>query len=65
MYFSSLAEFLAMGTHGVYVWFAFGLFVLCFIILSITTRYRYRSYKQLINQQRTNPNQPITQQTVG
>ncbi|WP_322978239.1 heme exporter protein CcmD [Pseudomonas sp. C11] len=44
MSFSSFAEFLAMGTHGVYVWSAYGIslvVLLLNVVLPILARRRY------------------------
>lgn len=50
--FESFADFLAMGTYGVYVWSAFGATFLCFAILIAQTFYirtviRREALKQL------------------
>lgn len=44
MSFSSFAEFLAMGTHGAYVWSAYGIslvVLLLNVVLPILARRRY------------------------
>ncbi len=44
MSFSSFSEFLAMGTHGVYVWSAYGIslvVLLLNVVLPILARRRY------------------------
>jgi heme exporter protein D len=44
MSFSSFAEFLAMGTHGAYVWSAYGISLLVLalnVVLPILARRRY------------------------
>lgn len=44
MNFNSFAEFLAMGTHGVYVWTAYGIscaILLLNVLLPILARQRY------------------------
>ena len=50
--FDSFADFLAMGTYGVYVWSAFGATFLCFAVLTGHTFYvrkvlRREALKQL------------------
>lgn len=60
MYFESFADFLAMGRHGLYVWMAYGFFLLILVwnILSprLAARHavqRARKYWQRRNSQAT------------
>ena len=42
MYFDSFSEFLAMGNHGLYVWMAYGAFLILIIWNLITPKLRRR-----------------------
>ena len=45
MYWNSLSDFLAMGTHGVYVW---GSFIVMALVMILEPVFLVRSRKQLI-----------------
>ncbi len=53
MAFDSLAEFVAMGRHGPYVWASYGFAVACFVYLGVEDRLRRAALvKQLRRQKR-------------
>ncbi len=53
MYFETFADFLAMGTHGPYVWSAYGLTVLVVVVnLIAITRQRKHALKTIRQKQR-------------
>lgn len=51
-YFHNLAEFLAMGEHGRFVWASYGLTLLAIIGLIVHSRSQRRAvYRDTLNQQ--------------
>lgn len=51
-YFHNLAEFLAMGEHGRFVWASYGLTLLAIIGLIVYSRSQRRAvYRDTLNQQ--------------
>lgn len=51
-YFHSFAEFIAMGTHGFYVWLCYGLTFLAIIgLITYSISQRKIIYKDTLNQQ--------------
>ncbi|SUO96417.1 heme exporter protein CcmD [Suttonella ornithocola] len=49
MAFDSLADFLQMGTHGPYVWAAYGIFLTALIGIHIWIARRYRRLLNTLN----------------
>ena len=49
MYWNSLSDFLAMGTHGVYVW---GSFIVMALVMILEPLLLVRGRKQLVNRLR-------------
>jgi len=45
MQFNSLAEFIAMGNHGFYVWLSYGITALLLVALVLTTKSKDKSVK--------------------
>lgn len=51
-YFHSIADFLAMGKHGFYVWLSFGLTWLCILgIIMYSRSQRQSAYNDILTQQ--------------
>lgn len=50
MFFSSFSEFIAMGTHGTYVWSAYFIVVFSFVTLFLITKRRYKKLQNKIKQ---------------
>lgn len=51
-YFHSVADFLAMGKHGFYVWLSFGLTWLCILGIIMYSRSQRQSvYNDILTQQ--------------
>ncbi len=57
MYFSSLAEFVAMGGHGVYVWLAYAVFavIMCanLVVPVVQGKQRVRQLAQRLKREET------------
>ena len=49
MYWNSLSDFLAMGTHGLYVW---GSFIVMALVMTLEPLLLVRGRKQLVNRLR-------------
>ena len=49
MSFASLSEFFRMGTHGVYVWTAYGLTLTALVAIHIYVCRRQRSQRHTLN----------------
>ncbi len=59
MSFSSLAEFLAMGGHGLYVWSSYGAAVIIVIYNVVSVRLRLRRFfREARDRQRRQPYPP-------
>lgn len=52
MAFESIAEFLAMGRHGPYVWSCYGFAAACFAYLGLEDRWRRAALVKQIQRQR-------------
>lgn len=62
MYFQSLADFIAMGTHGAYVWSAYGL-TLFVVVVNLVIILRQRSKNLTLIQQKLRRQQLQEQET--
>lgn len=46
MYFDSFSALLKMGTHGAYVWTAYGIALLAIIVFHVVVRLRHQQLKK-------------------
>ena len=57
MYFANVAELLAMGGHGFYVWLAYGISLLTLALLTIYPLLRKQQALQAIRQRQLHENE--------